>query len=522
MAAKPITMDQIRIIIQQARIGASIRSIARSTGISRNTVRAYVRQIQQSGHTYDQVLELDDVQLSLICRQYDTVPDAPRDSRAFTLKQWIQEHGSDLHKPHVTRQILWEEYRQSHPDGYGYTWFCRHLNDYVGHNELTAILTHPPGHTVMFDFAGDTLSYEDPETGLSVQVPVWVGVLPSSSHMYVQAARSQQQEEVAALIQQSFSYFGGVPQSALFDNFRSVVKRADRYEPTFTELMDALSVHYQCTFMTTRVKRPRDKASVESAVNVAYKRIYGKLRNQRFTSLEQLNQAITHALDELNKRPFKGRSESRLELFERYEKPVLSALPPSAFVVRRRSQVKVQRNYHVILGQDMHQYSVPWRYAGKSVRISWTSADVEIYYGLNRIAVHPRNPRRFGYSTVVEHMPPNHQAMLEYRGWDATYFLEKASTIGPATHHAIGVILASKSFPEQTYKSCLGVLKLGHKYTSERLESVCELLLELPRITYQLVKTMLENNRDLHQRHHLHEDSITPNHSNIRGRHTYL
>src|SRR5690606_32814534 len=121
--------------LQLIRNGTSIRRIARSTGLSRNTVRTYVRQIQQSGLTYEQALDLDDAHLALMCKQYDTFPDAPHDARVYTLKQWIQMHGNELHKPHTTRQILWEEYRQRHPDGYGYTWFCRHLNDYVGQKD---------------------------------------------------------------------------------------------------------------------------------------------------------------------------------------------------------------------------------------------------------------------------------------------------------------------------------------------------------------------------------------------------
>ncbi|MCH8495718.1 MAG: IS21 family transposase [Balneolales bacterium] len=521
MAAKPITMNQIRILLQQARSGQSIRQIVRDTGLSRNTVRSYLRQIEQSGHTFAQALALDDVSLSVICKQQDPCTHTHVDARHHSLQQWLRLHGKDLGKNHTTRQLLWEEYRQAHSDGYGYTWFCHHINTYLQQHELTAVLEHKPAQTVMFDFAGDTLCYYDRDTDQPVATQVWVGVLPSTSFMHVKAAHSQRQEEVAELVQDSFMYFGGVPQRALFDNFRSVVKRADRYEPTLPELMESLSVHYQCTFMTTRVRKPRDKASVESAVNVAYKRIYGKLRNQRYYSLTELNEGIAQALEELNDRAFKGKTVCRRELFERYEKPLLATLPSTAMVVRRRAEVKVQRNYHVILGQDMHQYSVPWRYAGKKVRLCWTNQDVEIYAGLNRIAIHQRNPRRFGYTTLKEHMPPSHQSMLEHRGWDGEYFVKKAREIGPATAQAIQRILAAKSFPEQTYKSCLGVLKLADKYTGQRLEGVCVMVEHVPRASYQLIKTMLEKNRDLHHHRADPNQPLTPAHANIRGSHTY-
>lgn len=512
-------MDQIRTLLQQKLRGVSIRTIARNTKLSRNTVRSYLRSVEQNGYTPAQALELNDQLLAELCLNNDTAPVGGQ--RQQNLLQWIEQHGNDLRDKHVTRQLLWEEYRQLHPDGYGYTWFCHHLNDFLGQRDVTALFQHRPGEKIMIDFAGDSLYYTDPDTGEQIQTQVWVSVLPFSSYMYVEALASQKQEEVADCLQRNFAFLGGVPQSALFDNFRSVVKRADRYQPTFTELMEILSVHYQCTFMTTRVRKPRDKANVETAVNVAYKRIYAKLRNQTFYSLAELNEAIHCALDALNNRHFKSKPYSRKDLFEQYEKPLLAALPAEAFICRRRASVKVQKNYHVILGQDMHQYSVPHRFAGKQARIFWTATDVEIYYKFERIAVHRRNPVRYGYTTLPDHMPANHRAVHQQNGWDGDYFLRQAAMIGPATHHAIGVILSGKVFPEQTYKSCLGVLRLADKYTSERVEGVCKLLEQSPKITYMLIKTMLQKNRDQHLYRQQIPDSLTPDHANLRGPDTY-
>jgi len=434
---------------------------------------------------------------------------------------WITTHGNDLRKKHVTRQLLWEEYRQQHPGGYGYTWFCRHLNDYLGNKDVTAIFEHRPGEKMMVDFAGEGLSYIDPQTGEVIQTQVWVSVLPFSSYMYVEAVESQKQEDVAGCFQRTVCFFQGIPQSALFDNFRRVVKRADRYEPIFTELMDILAVHYQCSFMATRIRKPRDKASVETAVNVAYRRIYAKLRHQTFYSLAELNGAIAIALDELNNRRFKGKEHSRRDLFETYEKPLLGSLPTQKLQLRRRAEVKIQKNYHVILGQDMHQYSVPYRFAGKSAKIYYTQTQVEIYLGYQRIALHQRNRSRYGYTTLSEHMPPNHLAVYKQKGWDGAYFLRWAGRIGPATRHAIAMMLNTRAFPEQTYNACLGVLRLADTYSDDRLEAVCKLLSDSPKITYRLIHTMLKNNRDHHLFTRTDEDSITPEHANLRGPDTY-
>ena len=516
MAAKPKNMDQIRSLLQQKANNVSIRAIERNTGIARNTIRGYLRRIQEHGYSPKRALELGDQMLARICLNQDVAPRSPG-HRAQHMAAWIADHGKDLRKKHVTRQILWEEYRQEHPDGYGYTWFCRHLNEYLDHKEVTMILDHRPGEKMMIDFAGDELSWVDRHTGEVTPAPVWVCVLPFSSQMYVQATGSQTLADVADSFQNTVEFFGGVTQSVLFDNLKSVVKRADRYEPTFTDLMEALAVHYKATFMATRVRKPRDKASAETGVNVAYQRIYAKLRNQTFYSLGQLNQAIRAELIALNARNFKGRDYSRNDLFQNYEKPVLIDLPSQKFILWKRARVKVQKNYHVILGQDMHQYSVPYRHAGKTVKLYFTATQVEIYHDLQRIAVHTRNRSRYGYTTLAEHMPSNHRAVQLFKGWNANDFLFRAGKIGPATHHAIAVMLDTRAFPEQTYNACLGVLRLAGKFSPQRLESVCQLLRDSPKITYRLIHTMLKNNRDQHLFTQQEEDHITVEHANVRG-----
>lgn len=507
-------MEQIRNVLQQKLNGSSIRAIVRDSGLSRNTIRQYLRRIDQHGFELRQALDLSDEKLAAICFNHDTIT-VSADPRGHQLNQWIDRHGKELKKKHVTRQILWEEYRTQYPDGFGYTWFCHHLNRFLDNHELTMVFDHRPGEKMMVDFAGDSLAYVDRQSGEVIKAQVWVCVLPFSSYMYVQATAGQGQQEVADCLQQTFEYFGGIGQSVLFDNFKSAVKRADRYEPTFTELMETLAVHYGCTFMATRIKKPRDKASVETAVNVAYQRIYAKLRNRTFYSLEEINAAVKVELAALNQRPFKGKNYSRGHLFENYEKPQLAALPQQKLLLWKRSMVKVQKNYHVILGQDMHQYSVPYRFVGKTVKLCFTNTQVEVYCNWQRIALHKRSRARYGYTTLTEHMPANHRAVQEQKGWDADYFLQQARRIGPATHHAIQIMLAARAFPEQTYNACLGVLRLGENYGKQRLEAVCRLLEYSPRINYRLIKTMLQNNRDQHLSPPSEE--LTPDHANLRG-----
>lgn len=520
MAGKRKTMEQIRNILLQKNNGTPIRAIARKTGVSRNTIRGYIRMIDASGYKLQKALQLDDEALMGLLHE----PHRPAQAAArYThLQERLPYYAKELKRPHVTRQLLWEEYRQEFSDGYGYTRFCHHLNEYIGKKDVTAIFSHRPGEKLMVDFAGDKLSYIDKGSGEIIECEVLVTSLPFSSYIYAEALPSQKQEDFIKGLGNAFLYIGGVTQSVLCDNLKSVVKKANRYEPSFTELIDQLSVYYQTTFMATRVRKPRDKATVETSVNITYRRIYARLRNVHCYSLKELNALIRVELQAVNARNFKSRDYSRKDMFEQHEREHLRALPTKLFEVKKTVQAKVQKNYHIILGEDMHQYSVPWRYSGKKVKAVYTSDTVEVYHEYKRIALHTRNYCRHGYSTIKEHMPENHQAIMEQKGWNAHYFLTQASKTGPSTRQAVAQVLESKSFPEQTYNACLGILRLGTKYGQDRLEAACRLMLQGPRVNFGILNNILKNNMDKQLKNTTDKKFKTPANENIRGAQNYV
>lgn len=520
MAGKRKTMEQIRNILQQRINGASLHAIRRHTGASRNTIKGYLRQLKENGYGLQQALALSDEALMQLLFEPGNPPVSG--SQEAVLSEKLPEYAAELKKRHVTRQLLWEEYRQENPDGYGYTRFCHYLNEYIGQKEVTAVFSHQPGEKLMVDFAGDKLGYIDRDSGEVISCEVLIASLPFSSYMYVEAVPSQKQEDFVKGLSHALSYLGGIPGCIVCDNLRSAVKKSNRYEPTFTELIDQLSVHYQITFMATRVRKPRDKATVETSVNVAYNRIYGKLRNEICFSLKELNTAINRELEALNKRHFKGRDYSRKDAFDQYERSHLKTLPASNFEIKKVVMAKVQKNYHIILGEDMHQYSVPYRYCAKKVKAVYTSDVVEIYHEHKRIAVHKRNYRKHSYSTLPEHMPDNHRAIMEQKGWDADYFLREASKTGPSTRQAIAQVLESKSFPEQTYNSCLGILRLGNKYGKDRLEAACTLMVQGPKVNFGILNNILKNNMDKRQNHADGHEFKTPLNENVRGPENYV
>jgi len=514
MAGKTKTMQQIRNILQHRANGISIRTISNQFKLSRNTVRTYLRLIDQSSYTIREALNLSDEALGQLLFETGRPPSI--DPRYTQLQQKLAHYATELKKRHVTRQLLWEEYIQEFIDGYGYTRFCHYLNEYIGYRDVTAIFTHRPAEKVMADFAGDKLNYIDRHTGELILCDVFITALPFSSYIYAQAFRGQTQESLARGVIGAFRYMGGVTDAVVFDNAKTAVKKANRYEPTFTELIEQLSLHYQTTFMATRVRKPRDKATVEASVKIAYNRIYAKLRNKQAYSLAELNEQIQEALLSLNQRNFQGRDYSREHLFQQYEQPLLKPLPATDFEVKKTVLAKVQRNYHVILGEDWHQYSVPFEYAGKQVKIVYTSELLEIYHEHKRIALHTRDRRKHAYSTLKDHMPQNHKAIYQQRGWDAEYFLRQAAQMGPNTKETIATMLKSKAFAEQTYNSCLGTLRLANKYGADRLEKACSLVLECPRINYGIIVNILKNNMDKKDRQ-IEPNFKTPVHDNIRG-----
>ena len=336
---------------------------------------------------------------------------------------------------------------------------------------------------------------------------------------YVEALSNATQGNVYNSLSRVFRYLEGVTQSVLSDNMRQYVIKSNRYEPAFNELAEQWSVHYNTTLTATRVVKPRDKATVENHVHISYLRVFAPLRNTVFYSLDALNIGIMEYLEIHNNTPMQHTRVSRRERFVTEEKATLKPLPPHDFIVRHRVNAKVQRNYHVILGEDLHQYSVPYIHVGKEVQIVYDQQEVEVFLDMQRIALHTRSLRRNGYSTKEEHMPENHLRYKETKGWDADYFLSQGIKIGSNTQSVIARLLAKNQFIAQTFNSCLGIFSLGKKYGNDRLESACKLAMTVPSTSYQIVSNILKNNRDKEE---ISEPILNfPTHENIRGKEAY-
>ena len=510
-------MLQLRRILQLKRQGKSNRSIARECGLSRDTVNIYAQRLSSSSKTVDEMLALDDEALA----DYFMAPPVPeqRDERRIHLSAMIPELLRELDKKHVTRRVLWEEYRAAQPDGYGYTQFCEHLGRHLRSRAAVMHLEHKPGEELFFDFAGDKLPYYDPCTGQPVPCPVFVSVLPFSGYTYIEVVRDQTLESLIGALNRMMRFFEGVTQSVKTDNMKQCVTKANRYEPTLTDMALQWSCHYDTTLMATRVAAPRDKASVESAVNSVYNRIYVYLRNLQPRSLAELNDSILQILEVFNSKRMQKKDHSRKEAFELYERPLLKPLPDRDFVPKTTASAKVAPDYHIQVGPERHRYSVPFTFIGFVLRVVYDTDHVEVYWNHQRIAFHRRSYRSNGYTTLADHMPPAHQHYTETRGWDADYFLDRASRIGPATQAAIRRVLERREFREQNYNACLGILKFVDKYGPERLEAACRRLGTSTHVNFTMVRTILDRGLDREQDPFV--QLKLPEHENIRGPQAY-
>jgi transposase len=518
MANKPISMTQVKRIVQLKSDGLSKLKISQKLGIHRNTLTEYFLKLERTGKSYQDLLQLSEEELVAIV--YNPKNTNQPDDRFDDLQSRFESFIKQLKEPGVTRKILWEEYKITNPSGYGYSQFCEHFARYMLRNKATMHFDHRPGEYLQVDFAGKSLHIIDPQSGEIIPCPILICVLPFSSYPYIEALLSTRQEHLFGALNRCMDSFGGVPRNILSDNMKQYIQKNDRYEFKFQELADQWSLHYNTNLEATRPYKPKDKPTIENNIYIGYLRVYARLRHETFYSLYDLNKRIQELVEEHVHIPFQKVPGTRHEKFTTQERSFLKPLPGEPFIVKHTTRGKVQMNYHVYMGEDKHYYSVPYQYIGQNTRIIYDEVNVEIFIGFERIAIHKRDYRVGGYTTLSEHMPEKHLKYKETQGWDADYFISLAENIGDCSVGVFKKILASKEFIEQTYLSCKGLKRLSEIYGSQRFESACRRALKGSKVTYGMIKNILERNLD-----NLEETQgalfTIPTHENIRGEESY-
>ena len=513
MAGKPRPMSQIKQLLQLHQQGKPIKFIARSLGISKNTVKAYLAKVSLSRMDIPSLLSLDDPVMEA---KFHAGNPAYKDERFEHLKANLDYFSKELGRVGVTKQLLWEEYRRDYPTGYGRTQFCYHLSQQLLARKPSAVLAHRSGEQLFIDFAGKKLSYIDHDTGEIVPCQVFVACLPYSDYSFAMAVRSQSISDFLYALGCCLQELGGVPQVLVPDNLKSAIVKANRYEPDINRALEDFANHYQTTVVPARVRKPKDKALVEDQVKLIYSRVFARLRNQQFFGLASLNKAVKEKIRDHNQTRMQQKPWCREEKFLADEKHLLQPLPDQAFEVKYYRELKVAKNNHIYLAQDKHYYSVPYTYIGQYAKVIYTRSMVRIYAQGEQIAVHVRDYKTGGYTTDKGHLCSAHRHYLDR---SPGYYLDKAKLKSDELYRLFRLMFAQNRHPEQLYRSCDGLLSLQRKTNPEDFQKACLIAVEHQTYSYRFILNILTNK--MAGQTETKPEKPLPNHENLRGRAYY-
>jgi transposase len=500
-------MRQIRETLRlHLQAGLSYSEVGRTLKISKSVAGKYVSLARAAGVDWAMVQTLTDDELD--ARLY--LPALPRSSHQLA-PDFALVH-QELKRAGVTLQLLWEEYAKDNPLAYKYTSFCVKYREWAMGLKRSMRQTHVAGEKLFIDYAGQTVAIIDAATGEITRAQIFVATLGASNYTYACATARQTTADWIGAQVQALEFFGGVPRLIVPDQTRSLVKNPERYDPQPNRLYDEFAAHYGCALLPARPAHPRDKPKVENAVLVVERWILARLRNRRFFSLIELNQAIALLLVDLNQRAFKKLPGCRRSAFDLLDAPALQPLPATRFEFFKWKSAKVNIDYHVEF--DGHYYSVPHALVRTTVELRVTANLVECFSSNQRVACHPLSHQRGRHTTTPEHMPASHRAHLE---WTPQKLIDWGLRIGVSTAAVVTWQLEHRPHPEQGYRACLGMQRLAREYTPARLEAACTRALAIRSPNLKSVTSILK--RGLDRQHSLPTitSSALPVHENIRG-----
>jgi len=514
MPGKRLSMRKIKEVLRlKWEAGLSGRVIAERCGIGRTTVREYIQRAVRAGLSWPLPDTLTDTELDgVLFPPASTMPGYER-----PLPDWQAVH-DHLRRKGVTLMVLWEEYAVVHPEGFRYSRYCDLYRAWNKKLPLWMRQDHKAGEKVYVDYAGMTMPVTDPKTREVRQAQIFVAAFGASHYTYAEATWTQTLPDFIASHVRAFAYFGGVSELLVPDNLKQGVTCACRYDPDLNATYERLAEYYGCAILPARVQKPQDKSPVELAVQGIERRVLAKLRNRTFFSLADLNKAIAGLLIEYNERPFQQREGCRRSLFEKLDQPALKPLPAQPYECATWTQARVNLDYHVYVRDDQHYYSVPHKLVGRKLDLRLTVTAVECFEGGTRVASHFRSRKKHGHTTQPEHMPKHHR---EHAQWTPERIIHWVGKTGPAAAELAAQIIAGRPHPEQGFRACRGLIRLGETYGADRLEAACARALALQSPLYKTVSQILEQNLDRQPLPPPQPETPAIEHDNVRGAQYY-
>ena len=510
MARKRLTVKKIKEVIRlkyEAKL--SNRAIAGACKISNSTVGEYLKRAETAGINWP----LEEMGEAELYEKLFPEKKAQEPESRYPMPDWeyIKKEKS---RKGLTLQLLWQEYKEDYPNGYQYSQFCEHYQRWKkSKTEPVMRKEHKGGAEMEVDYAGLKIPVTDPATGETLQVSVFVATLPASNYIYAEAQLCQNQSNWNNGHVRAFEYFGGVVKIVIPDNLKTGITKPNYYEPGVNLAYQDLAEYYKFAVLPARVKRPRDKGKIENGVQNVERWIIAPIRKRQFFSLREVQLAIKEQLEKLNNKVMQGVGRTRRQEFEDIDLPNLRPLPERPYEYAERKIATVHIDYHVEF--DKHLYSVPFTLIHQKVDIRATEKMLEIFRQGKTVAIHPRNYRRGRFSTLREHMPANHQFMADI---NSDRLIEWAGSIGPRTSALVKATLQSRTYPEQAYRTCLGILALARKHSHANMEAACQIACEAKVFSYKAVEQELVFLQE--QAAALPVETL-PTHANIRGAEYY-
>ena len=507
MAATRLLMRRLREILRlKYEAGRTHRAIAQACTVGLGTVSAVLARASAAGLTWPLPEGLDDATLEARLFARPANPALDR-----TVPEWAHLH-HELKRSGVTLQLLWTEYRAAHPTGYAYSHFCERYRRWARVLKPSMRQVHRAGEKTFVDFSGQRPSLIDATTGELVPVELFVGVLGASGLIYAEATRSQALPCWIEAHVHMAEYLGGSTAIWVPDNLKSGVTTANYYEPEINRTYAELARHYGALVLPARAAHPRDKPKVEVSVQIAQRWILAVLRHRTFFTLADLNVAIRECLTSVNDRPMQTLGVSRRALFEQLDRPALRPLPRERYELATWKPCRVNIDYHVEVQHNW--YSVPYQLIHEKVEARVRQTTVEVFFKGRRVASHVRRTGRGQYATDAAHMPRSHRAHAE---WTPSRLIGWAEQSGPATGRIVAGILERRPHPEQGYRACLGLMRLGRVHGPDRLEAACARAERLRSYRFRTVEHILNSQQD-----RLPLDEPAParpalTHENLRG-----
>jgi transposase len=513
MSNKTIEMFTIRQILRLYSTGMGAKSISKSTGVARNTIKKYLYRYVLSEKTFEEIEAMSDAEMSQLFLIKEPIVGLNR--RLSELEPLLPILASMLKKRGVTKGKVYEFYLTHCVDGYKSSSFLEKLNRFMQVGKPSLKMTHKAGDKMFVDFTGQKLHLVDADTGEIKDLEVFVAILGCSQLTFVMAVHSQCKEDFILGCESALHFFGGVPQAIVPDNLKSAVTKASKYEAQLNDTFAAFAEHYHTFGCPTRTYKPKDKALVEGAVKISYSTIFSKIDQKVYHHLDEMNKDILVHLEVHNNAKLTGENYSRMQQFIDVEKQALQPLNPYLFESTTVQLSTVNKYGHVLLSVDKRYYSVPYKLIGKRLKVKYTTTQLQVYNENEIVAVHDRyHGKDLKYITTQDHLASHHKYATD---WNPQKFMTTANEIGAGVAQYIAKILAREVYPEQSYRSCSGVLNFAKRVGNTRLINACKRADSYGIYNYGIIDQILRSKADAIPMEDEIPTTDMPTHENVRG-----